>query len=145
MLYAMAVWALLTGTSGAEAAQPMAQEVSRLKTVPVYYTQPGRRDLQEREAGHEVTYRFIVCEGEIHMAYSVGPGDGAITLVGDIRTHNGVVATLNDRFAGPALGFGCYTGQTLKIGSVRSLVARQNNAQDFMQQLYFVPRPIYRD
>ncbi len=94
-------------------------------------------------------YVFLNCGGEIHVAYSLDvkrievgpyvynrksfptagqplPQISSIELAAQVRRkmYPEIIHYLKDVNTGPALGFGCFTGQTQKIGSVAALVGR---------------------
>jgi membrane protein involved in colicin uptake len=48
------------------------------------------------------------------------------------------IDVINDRYAGEALGFGCFTGQTQKVGLVKDLIgpkAKQEEIDAYLQRL----------
>lgn len=116
----------------------------------------------------DVKYRFIVCQGELHIAYSlvedsVRPRpdstlpptyvlDGKYHSPTQLPTHiasvpiSGTVSTrsakligrFGDNFAAKALGFGCFTGQTQKLGNMKEYLpqnATEAQTKDFLNTL----------
>jgi hypothetical protein len=125
-------------------------------------------------ASIRLAYRFVNCGGEIHMAYGLdkkslrlsatyGVGGKRVSAEGvrppDInvlhirgpvkRRMNPVpVHHFEDEDAGEALGFGCFTGQTQKVGTVAALVgpkAKPEEIQALLDELaldgVFLKRP----
>lgn len=110
-------------------------------------------------ASVEVRYQFLNCMGEIHVAYGldnktlkVGPyyyykgrsiptdglGKPTLTAIGvsavvkrNLRPE--WINTFEDS-VGPALGYGCFTGQTQKVGTVAKLVG-PNATREAVQAL----------
>lgn len=97
------------------------------------------------DAYMKMSYKLIVCDGEVHIAYSLIPesvkSDGRYYLngkewktmapfptvssipfnssVGDgVRT----IGSVGDKFAGKSLGMGCFSGQTKRVALLREVI-----------------------
>lgn len=114
-----------------------------------------------------VTYAFIACQGEAHIAYSLNEGSAtagsayrlggkvypaagappqpsSITFAGTIYRGPGAVGTFADGLTGKALGMGCFSGQTQKFGNLADLVgskATPAQIQAYFNSLRIVVRP----
>lgn len=94
----------------------------------------------------KLRYGFVACDGGIYMAYGLEPSSlstsrfylvkgqrisaprskrpmlESVAFTGKVQTtpEAGIILsfTVGDRFAGKALGYGCYDGQIRKIGSI---------------------------
>lgn len=99
-------------------------------------------------ASARVVYKLIVCQGEVHIAYGLhsttpevsegynfGNRAGTVTspppklstirLSGFVSHAGGTLGHVEDEATGPALGFGCYSGQTKKLAMLRDLPGYQ--------------------
>jgi hypothetical protein len=117
------------------------------------------------DAQADLKYRFIACFGEIHVAYALVPDSvktSATYVMGRKPLDAGVVPPpklssvslkarvvardmefgpwktidyINDKNAGPALGMGCFTGQTKKVGAVKDYFASNATPQQMQAHL----------
>jgi len=138
--------------------------VSQRKKKRVFFRSPHDDGRGYTGVDFDVEYQFLVCSGELHIAYSlvqdsvrVGdwpPGSGATAhytykghfyQVESVPTHvenvplkgkvwfdhdQDPLGTFGDDFAGPALGFGCFSGQTKKIADMKDLAGRLGDHPD---------------
>jgi hypothetical protein len=140
-----------------------------LKTVAVRYAEAMQHQTGYAAAYINLKYGFIACMGEIHVAYSLDPNsvdahntyyanrssvDASGTPVpkppsigfraevieqGEHKIGASSIADVSDNFAGPALGYGCFTGQSKKVGDVAKLVgakATPQQIQNYLDRLY---------
>ncbi len=115
-----------------------------LETIRVNYGSPSPNGYIR--AWIDLEYKFIACQGELHFAYSLksdstayeggysfegeeypiegaAPPQSTVTLsTGFIIAYKEVGSRMTDTFAAPALGFGCFSGQTHKVGLLRELI-----------------------
>ncbi|HEX6861152.1 MAG TPA: hypothetical protein VF138_13250 [Caulobacteraceae bacterium] len=98
-----------------------------------------------------VTYSFIACSGEVHIAYSLNEGsvsagssyrlDGktysasgapprpsSIRFAGTVYRGPSPVGSFADGLAGKALGMGCFSGQTQKIANLSDVLGPKPTA-----------------
>lgn len=101
----------------------------------------------------EVEYAFIPCAGELHIAYSVVPGSvrlrsnlyqfrgkrhdvdvkppqlSAVSI--HFKVSSGVTDYIefDDAYAAEALGFGCFSGQTRKVGLLSKIIGPKATQQ----------------
>lgn len=97
------------------------------------------------QASMVMTYAFIACQGEIHIAYSLNEGSatvgntymlggksypvsgappqpGSIHFSGTVYRGPSPVGSFSDGLAGRSLGMGCFSGQSQQIASIASAV-----------------------
>lgn len=140
-----------------------------IKQVFVRYFASNDHENGYRDAEIKLNYRFISCMGELHVAYSLDSGSVTASKVyyrnrkaidassaplpvppsigfnakvregGPLGQARGEIAAVGDAFAGPALGYGCFTGQSQKVGQINKwLGARpaEDKIQTFLNNLY---------
>ena len=111
-------------------------------------------------------YRFINCGGEIHIAYGLEPKrievglyvlngksipstNAPLPMLSSLevaanvrwRLQPEVVHYFKDVNTGPALGYGCFTGQTQKIGTVAKLIganAKPDAVKAYLEGLFLI-------
>ena len=126
---------------------------SKLRTTFLRFAEPGRNLNGYHTASVNIKYQFIACMGEVHLAYGIDPGsvevhrayafngdrvDSSAAPVPMISSTGMIVSvfqkgdggerkigTVMDPNAGRALGYGCFTGQTRKVGMVRDFIQGQ--------------------
>lgn len=121
-----------------------AQSGSSTRTVIVPFAGPGTGDGYE-SGTVGVTYAFIACQGEMHIAYSLNEGTAtvagryrlggqtypaagappqpsSIRFAGTVYRGPQSVGSFADGLTGKALGMGCFTGQTQKIANIADVV-----------------------
>lgn len=134
----LAVVAVALGTGVASA------QSSGVRTATV----PFRGAVSEdgyASASAGMAYSFIVCQSEIHIAYSLNPGSASlgssymfggkaypasgsppqlnsVHFAGTVYRGPSPIGSFSDGFAGKALGMGCFSGQTQKIANVADVV-----------------------
>lgn len=117
-----------------------------IRTASISYRPSNGRGYQSADI--DLQYRFLVCDGEVHFAYSLignsvsgsrnyeyegnfypidiaPPEQASVSIRTSFRRGVGgpiIGHPLEDTVAAPALGFGCYTGQTHKVGILAELV-----------------------
>lgn len=114
------------------------------RTVTVPFAAPGAGDGYE-SGSVGVTYAFIACMGEMHIAYSLNEGSAvaapgyrlggktypatgappqpsSIRFAGTVYRGPQPVGSFADGLTGKALGMGCFTGQTQKIANLSDVV-----------------------
>ena len=103
-------------------------------------------------AAMRVTYAFITCQGEMHIAYSLDEGSAtagpsyrlggktypaagappqpiSIQFAGTVHRGPSSVGSFNDGLAGKALGMGCFSGQSQKIANIADVVGPKATAE----------------
>jgi hypothetical protein len=116
----------------------------------------------------DVEYQFLLCQGELHIAYSLVEDsvrrrpdstmppayvlEGvyhtptiiptkliSVPLTGTVATiHAKAIGEFGDNFASKALGFGCFTGQSKKLGNMKDYLpenAGELQIKDFLNSL----------
>lgn len=141
----------------AAAASVPAAASSAVKTATLQF-RPATTENGYTQAQMELRYRFIVCGGEVHLAYSLVPNsvrtstqyrvDGSVVVPSESTPslssvalqgrafRNGLtLASFSDPYAGQSLGMGCFDGQTQRIGSLKELVPGDPNQQQVASYL----------
>ncbi|HEY8616820.1 hypothetical protein [Phenylobacterium sp.] len=158
---AAAVLVTVATAPGATLAQSSTQ-----RTVSVPFAAPGSGDgYVSGSVG--VTYSFIACMGEAHIAYSLNEGSAtaassyrlggktypatgappqpsSIRFAGTVYRGPGAVGSFADGLAGKALGMGCFSGQTQKFGMIADLVGPKATAaqvEAYLNSLRVVVQP----
>lgn len=146
-------------------AAPLASATRR---AIVNFASPAQGERGYSGLAFDVEYQFLVCQGELHIAYSLAedsvrrhPGwtlpasyllDGkhhlptasptkilSVPLTGTVSTIGAkLIGQFGDDFASKALGFGCFTGQTKKLGNMKDYLpenASEQQTKDFLNSL----------
>jgi hypothetical protein len=125
---------------------PQTSLAQGLGQAVVPFASPGTGDGYPT-AQTTVAFRYIVCDGEIHIAYSLNPGavtagqsyrlagkaypaagappqPSTIRFAGTVYSGGKVIGSFGDGLAAQALGMGCFSGQTRKIAKVSDHFAK---------------------
>ncbi len=152
-LLGSAALALVTTTALAEAP---------VRSTQVSYANGGGDQNGYSRASVGLNYKFIRCDNEIHLAYSL---DNKSVRVSDTYSYNGkevmaavpvptpptialsgrvteggsttAIAQVSDGLAAPALGYGCFSGQTKKVGPVPA--GSPTDVDAYLSGLIFTP------
>ena|GEM_PF-2459416 len=132
------------------AASGAAAQSSSQLTVTVPYASDSTADGYVNAAVN-VTYAFIACQGEMHIAYHLNadsatigplyrmggttypskaepPRPTSIRFAGTVYRGPAAVGSFQDVQAGPALGMGCFSGQTQKFANIADRVGPKPTA-----------------
>lgn len=133
-----------------------------VRSTVVSYANGGGDQNGYSRASVGLNYKFIRCDNEIHLAYSL---DNKSVRVSDTYSYNGkeimaaqpaptpptialsgsvtdgrsttTIAQISDGLAAPALGYGCFSGQTKRVGPVPAGSPAQVDA--YVSNLTFSP------
>ncbi len=133
-----------------------------VRSTQVGYARGGGDQNGYSRASIGLNYKFIRCDNEIHLAYSL---DNNSVRVSDTYSYNGkevmaaapaptpptialsgrvteggsttTIATVSDGLAAPALGYGCFSGQTKRVGPVPAGSSTEVDA--YLDSLIFTP------
>ncbi len=157
-------WGLLGSAALALATTTVLAEAP-VRSTQVSYARGGGDQNGYSRASVGLNYKFIRCDNGIHLAYSL---DNKSVRVSDTYSYNGkevmaaqpapapptialsgrvteggtttTIATVSDGLAAPALGYGCFSGQTKRVGPVPAGTPDQVDA--YLSSLIFTPSNI---
>ena len=127
-----------------------ADSIGELLSTTVRYSVAYPHDFGYGYASVDLKYRFIACDGAVHVAYSLDraslsvnpnysagginvqsskappPELASIGFHAEVRApfNPTIIAYVDDAFAGESLGYGCFTAQSKEVGKVEKLVGK---------------------
>lgn len=161
------VGVLLVGLFATVAPTTAWAQASAIRTVSVPFSGASATMDGYTQASMQVSYAFIACHGEIHIAYSLQEGSlvtgnqyalggmvyptigpppqpSSIEFAGTVYRGPSIVGSFADGLTGRALGMGCFSGQIQKITNVRDVLgpgATQGQIDAYLDSLSLQVRP----